>query len=107
MFQVQWAPTAAAKSYATRDVIVEGAEPGDAVSVGLGALGDAAALLSANVAAAGRVRVLLHNIGAAVNTTVYKRLCSLDSVSHTDGAVFQDLKLPESTLRVVVQQYIV
>ena len=57
---VQWAPAAAAKSYATRDVAVEGAEPGDAVSVGLGALGDAAALLSANVAAEGRVHVLLH-----------------------------------------------
>ena len=79
---VQWAPAAAAKSYATRDVAVEGAEPGDAVSVGLGALGDAAALLSANVAADGRVRVLLQNVGAA------------------------DLKLPESTLRVVVHQFV-
>ena len=61
---------------------MEGAEPGDAVSVGLGALSDAAALLSGNVAAEGRVRVLLQNVGAA------------------------DLKLPESTLRVVVHQFV-
>ena len=46
------------------------------------AVGDAAALLSGNVAAEGRVRVLLQNVGAA------------------------DLKLPESTLRVVVHQFV-
>ena len=43
---------------------------------------DAAALLSGNVAAEGRVRVLLQNVGAV------------------------DLKLPESTLRVVVHQFV-
>lgn len=53
----------------------------DAVSVGLAGIGDAAVVLSANVAAAGRVRVVLQNVAST------------------------SLLLPASTLRVVVQQY--
>lgn len=67
---------------ATTDVQVEGAMPGDACSVGLAGLRDFSAVLSANVAAKGRVRVVLHYLGIGV------------------------LQLPESTLRVVVSQFV-
>ena len=69
-------------STATINVAIPGAMPGDACSVGLAALGDSDALLSANVAAEGRVRVVLHYLGEG------------------------KLELPKSALRVVVSQYV-
>ena len=83
---VQWAPKLVVplglkSSTVSISIDVPGAMPGDACSVGLAALGDVDALLSANVAAKGRVRVVLHYLGMTT------------------------LQLPESTLRVVVSQF--
>ena len=62
--RVQWSPpTLAAGAVASLSVPVEGANPGDACSVGLSSIGDSMASLSANVAVRGRVRVLLRNAG--------------------------------------------
>lgn len=62
--RVSWKPpTLAAGAHTAVNVTVRGATPGDAVSVGMSQLGEADVLLSANVAAAGRVRVVLRNAG--------------------------------------------
>ena len=62
--RVPWGPPSlAAGAVASLSVLVKGANPGDACSVGLSSMGDSMAFLSANVATAGRVRVLLRNAG--------------------------------------------
>ena len=89
--RVSWAPPSlAAGAVAALTVHVRGSAPGDAVSVGMSQLGDADAMLSANVAAAGRVRVLLRNVGPA--------LCGARACA--------PLVLPNGTVSVVVSQFV-
>jgi hypothetical protein len=89
--RVPWAPPSlAAGAVATLTVHVQGAVPGDAVTVGMSQLGDADAMLSANVAAAGRVRVLLRNVG----------------VERCGARACASLVLPNGTVSVVVTQFV-